>query len=145
MIFQCSTKINKPVSEVYRFTINPDNLPKWLSNIQQIEYTKGCPGKLGCKTRYIYQEKGEKIILEDELIDLTQDKEIKRVLSYMGIKMYLTNHFIDDGNNTMTLISTTDMQLKNFILQCYNWLNKTKIQHQYQKDYLKLKNILEHN
>ena len=116
MIFQCSTKINKPVSEVYKFTMNPENLSKWLSNIQQVEYTKGSPGELGYKARYVYRENGEKIVLEDELVNVIENKEVKRILSYMGVKMYLTNRFIDNGNNTMTLISTTDMQLKNLLL-----------------------------
>lgn len=143
MIFQCSTVINKPVSEVYRFTLNPDNLQKWLSDIQHIEYTKGCPGEKGSKARYICEENGTEIIMEDEIVEIIENKTIRKRLSYKGIKMSLTNRFIDNGNNTMTLISTTEIQLQSIFLQCYNWLNKRHIQHRYQKDYLQLKRVIE--
>ena len=49
-----SIAINKPVSEVFEFTTNPENTPKWIDGIL-IEETNESPPMLGT----IYKNKGQ--------------------------------------------------------------------------------------
>jgi hypothetical protein len=93
-------RINKPVSEVFDFTINPQNTPRWIDFIVE-ETIDGKEIKLG--TRYTNQNKNGKI----NLYELTQF-ENDAVFELQSVPPHYTVKY------TYNSISDTETELEYF-------------------------------
>ncbi len=93
-------RINKPVSKVFDFTINPQNTPQWIDFIVE-ETIDGKEIKLG--TRYTNRDRDGKI----NLYELTRF-ENNKVFELQSVPPYYTVKY------TYTPISETETELEYF-------------------------------
>ncbi len=117
--------INKPVSEVFDFTVNPDNTPKWIDGIVT-EETNETPPKIGT----IYRNKGKGGNRNEyKMTAFEQDKmfELSRINSNYHVRYTFTP--TDDGGCEF---------------EYYEWVDEDELDNTFSQDVLeKLKSIME--
>ncbi len=118
--------INKPINEVFKFTINPDNTPKWIDGIA-VEETNETPPKLGT----IYKNKGESGNWNEyEMTSFEQDKtfELTRINGSYHVRYTFTPidenscefeyyEWVDDGELDDTFSQKVLEKLKRIVEQ----------------------------
>ena len=117
-------RINKPVSEVFAFTLNPQNTPKWIESIVQEEVNE-YPTKQG--TKYRNQNKEGKW---SEYI-VTEFEKDKMFTWIKDDKSYFVRYSF-----TPTDDNSTELE--------YEWPDKGKVDKSFIQEILdKLKHVLE--
>lgn len=117
--------INKPVSDVFEFTINPVNTSKWIDGIE-VEETNETPPKLGT----IYRNKSQSGNWNEyEMTEFKKDKVF--ALSRLNGDYHVRYTFKPTGNNSCDF-------------EYYEWVDEGELDDTFSLDVLKkLKNIVE--
>ena len=118
-------QINKPVSEVFAFTINPKNTPKWIESCDK-EETSEWPVKVG--TVYTNTiKKGE--VFKFTMTELVENDHFSMLGSDNNYHCRYT--YRDLGNNTSEL-------------EYYEWMDHGELEGPFTQDILeKLKSVME--
>jgi len=117
-------KINKPVKDVFAFTINPKNTPKWIDAIV-IEETNEWPPQIG--TIYRNQDK------------TGQWREIK-MTTFEPDKMFV----MSEENGFHIRYTFTPLNINTTELECYLWMDSGELKDTLTMEILeKLKQIIE--
>lgn len=120
-----SIVINRPLAEVFNFTINPENTPKWIEHIEK-EETNEYPPKVGTiyRNRAVGQDWDEYFVsdfIENESFELTSKDGTYHVL-------YTYRPILEDK---------TEMEY-------YEWVDEGVLSNPFQQRLLeKLKSVLE--
>ena len=61
MKYHVEIEINRPINQVISLFDSFENLKKWQPGLQSFEHMEGTPGKIGAKTRLIYDERGKAV------------------------------------------------------------------------------------
>ena len=143
MLTESKVIINKPVSEVWEFFKNPDNLIHWLSGFQKFEHVSGTPGTVGAKAKHHFLEMGKELILDGELIEVVHEKKIVGILDSSMMLNTVSNGFTDLGNDQTEVSLSSDTQFKGFLWKQVGPLMKGEFKRRQEKDLQTLKQILE--
>lgn len=118
-------QINKPVSEVFDFLLNPKNTPLWIDSIVK-EETNEWPVKVGSKYR---NQSREGIWSEYTVLSLDQNESFEFVKGDNNYHVRYTFKNIDDNMTE---------------LEYYEWVEQGNIEEPFTIDLLnKLKSVLE--
>jgi len=118
-------KINKPVHEVFAFTLNPDNTPSWISSIVKEEVNEK-PTKIGT----IYRNKNQ----NGKWSEYT-------VTAYKENELFIFNS--DDGNYSVRY-TFTPVGGNAVEVEYYEWVNQGDLKEPFTIEVLnKLKLVLE--
>ena len=91
--------INRPVLEVWAYFDNPDNLGKWLRGHKEFKHLSGERGQPGAKSVHIYEEKGRRMEMEEEIVRRVEGKEFNGILRMKGImESTIRSQFKDLGD-----------------------------------------------
>ena len=143
MLTETKVIINKPVKEVWDFFKNPDNLILWLSGFQKFEHVSGIPGTVGAKAKHHFLERGKELILDGELIEVTEEKRIIGILDSSMMSNKVTNNFNVLGNDQTEVSLSSDTQFKGFLWKQIGALMKGEFKRRQESDLQTLKHILE--
>jgi hypothetical protein len=121
-----SIDIDKPAKEIFEFTLNPKNTPKWIDFIM-IEETNEWPPKLGT----VYRNRGELSTAWSEL----------EVTEYMQDKVFTMSR--KDGSFRVRYVLTA-LTPGSTRLDYYEWTDKGELSQPFTMEPLmKLKRIME--
>jgi len=118
-------QINKPVAEVFAFTLDPKNTPSWIDDSSR-EETNEWPPKEGT----VYKNTGKNGV----------------VLTFIMTEIVLNDHFalVGDDKNYHCKYTFIDLGNNNTKLEYYEWMETGELEVPFTQDILeKLKTVLE--
>ncbi len=66
--------IAAPMDAVWREYLNPESRLRWMIGLQRREQVTGRPEEVGAQARYVYDEKGEALVMWEEVIESIPEK-----------------------------------------------------------------------
>lgn len=117
--------INKPASEVYDFTINPQNTPLWISSVE-VEETNETPVRVGT----IYRNKGKNGFWNEYSVTQIEANKLFELTSKNG------NYHV---RYTYSIVDTSNSELEYF-----EWVDQGNLEEPFNDAVLgKLKSVIE--
>lgn len=142
MKFSSEIIINRSVKEVYRFTVSPRNLSRWVGDFQSFKAGKGKARSKGSSGTHIYKDSAGILEVNEEVIDLRADKFFKSRLSHKNMDTTLEFKFLDQGGATK-VVTDTHVKLKPAVFNLFSFFMKGQMKKQQQADLRRLKNVIE--
>ena len=142
MKFQSEIIINKPVREVFKYTLDIKNLSRWIDGFQKYKVVSGKARKPGSIGMHIYKDEGGELEVREEVLDIEMNKLISTRLSHKNMETTLNFRFLDQGNATK-IIADTQVRLKPMIFNLAAPFVKSPMKKQQASDLERLKNCLE--
>jgi len=142
MKFQSEIIINKPVKEVYQFTINSKNLSRWVDGFQKFKPLSGKARKTGSLGIHFYSDKEGTFEVQEEVLAHEPEKSLKIHLSHKNMETNLNFRFLNQGNSNK-LIAETEVKLKPLLFNLAAPFVKTPMRKQQLADLKRLKHCLE--
>ncbi len=142
MKFHSEVTINRPVKEVYRFTVSHKNLSKWIDGFEAYRAVKGRNRSKGSKAIHVYKDAAGKLEVNEEVLDLIPEKSFVTKLSHKNMDTRLEFRFLDQGNRTK-IIADANVRLKPPIFNLFSFFMKSRMKEQQQADLRRLKHLLE--
>ena len=109
MKFQSEIIIHKPVREVFRYTLDPKNLSRWIEGFKKFKPLSGKARQVGSVGMHIYDDKEGKLEVREEILAIKAEKNLKTKLSHKNMETTLNFVFLDQGNNSTKLIAETNV------------------------------------
>ena len=119
--------INKPIKDVFEFTINPKNTPTWILSIKE-EIAEEYPPKLGT----IYKNRSK-----------TSNWNFYKVIGFEKNKKFTLS---DLNGNYFVRYTYKELDNNKTKMEYFEWIQKGELENPFTKDILeKLKVVLEKN
>jgi uncharacterized protein YndB with AHSA1/START domain len=142
MKFRSEIIINRPVKDVYKYTVNPKNLSRWVDGFEKFKPLSGKARQVGSVGILIYNDKEGKLEVHEKILALEFGKSLKTHLSHKNMETVLEFRFLDQGNTTK-LVAEAQVRLKPFLFNLMAPFVKTPMRKQQLSDLKRLKNCLE--
>ena len=142
MKFRSEIIINKPLRDVYKFTVNPKNFSRWVDGFEKFKPLKGKPRQVGSIGVHIYNDKEGKLEVKEEVLALHHNQNIKTHLSHKNMETTLDFRFLDQGDSTKIIVEV-QVRLKPLLFNLATPFVKTPMRKQQLADLKRLKNFLE--
>ncbi len=105
-MFEHEIEIDKPIADVYQAFRDPENLPRWLTGLQQTVQISGTPGEVGSVSKQIYLERGRTVEMIETITAHEPGKYFAGTLEGPGMSGTLRVDFADrDGTSTLMRFS----------------------------------------
>lgn len=142
MKFQSEIIIEKPVKDVYRFTINPKNLSRWVDSFEKFKPQSGKPRQVGSIGFHIYNDNEGILEVREEVLAHEPNKIFKTFMSHKNMETTLNFRFLDQGGSTK-LIAEANARLKPMLFNLIAPFLKNTMRKQQLADLERLKACLE--
>ena len=142
MKFHSEIIINKPVKEVFKITVNPKNLPRWVEGFEKFKTLKGKARQVGSIGIHIYNDKEGKLEVREEVLANKSNQILKTHLSHKNMETTLDLRFLDQGESTK-IIANTQVKLKPLLFNLAAPFVKTPMKKQQKADLERLKKYIE--
>ena len=138
--------INCPLETVWRFFDNPDNLNKWLTNLERYEHLSGEPGQVGAKSKQTFKENGRTAVLFEEITERIEQQNFSGIFTAPNMMHSIIEiTFKNMGDESTEVTSCQDMRMEKIIFRLITPLMKGSIQKRQSGDLENLKKAVENN
>jgi len=100
--------VRRPVSVVWKFFVDVDTLRHWLTGFQRFEHLSGTPGRLGARSKQIYNVNGRTIEMIEEITVRTDEQEFSGTLTNEWMVSNIRTVFKDLGPSGTEITSVVE-------------------------------------
>jgi uncharacterized membrane protein len=99
------TTIQRTVEDVARFAADPDNVPRWYTNISSVEWKTDRPARVGSRVAFVAHFLGRRIAYTYEIVELIPGERLVMRTAEGPFPMETTYTWqrTSDGGTRMTL------------------------------------------
>ena len=143
VMFVVSQDINAPLESTWNYTMNPENLPKWIEGLSKIEHKSGEFNSVGSKTAFIYNEGKEDMTMIETITAYEPEKqfafkgEVKDMMSVVSNASFTA---LDSNRTNITIKTTITAESLGMRLFMYNQEGMRK---RSKEQYAKLAELIE--
>ncbi len=138
--------VNKPLTAVWNYSNNPDNLSKWLNDFLRYEQISGdvkAP-KVGDKSKHTYQQGKGEFTMHETIIAYDPPGHIKLFMTSSYFDMEIINEFEAlDSNRTRLFASADFVRIGLMMKVIFFFSSKNKMQVDHETQINKLKALIE--
>ena len=145
MKFQTSIIIHESVAQVFRYTVNPQNMNKWVQGFQQFKTQKGRKRAKGSTALQVFNDNGEVTEVQEEVLENIANQHFAFRLSHKNMESEVHYHFLNQGDQTTKLLVKATIRLKPRLFNLFALFVKGPMKRQQEQDLAKLKKLIEGN
>jgi len=143
MLIENKITINKSLKDTWAFYNDEQNVLKWVEGLKSFKVLEGEPGKVGStSTMTVEAPNGKEMQFVEKVLVLEPEKRFSNHMDGPGMSFTIDARFTGDDSST-TIVSTTDYQPKGFFMKMMMPLMKGQMRKQSQKNFDKLKSLVE--
>lgn len=135
--FVVTQDVNAPLDKTWSYTMNPENLPKWIEGLSKIEHLSGYTNAVGGKTAFIYNEGKEDMTMIETITAYEPEKqfafkgEVEDMMSVVSVSDFKA---LDSSKSNITIKTTITAESFGMRLFMYNQEGmRTRSKEQYAK------------
>lgn len=115
MKYTTEIEINKPIDQVIALFDNPDNLDKWMSELESFEHISGTSGEVGAKSKLIFNMGKKKMEMIETITVKNLPDEFTGIYEVKDIINIVKNKFVKLSDTKTKYITENEFQMKGFM------------------------------
>ncbi len=135
-------EVKKPVDLTFRTFMDAGLMGEWMTGFKKMETLSGRPGEIGSRYRFVFNEDGKDMFVDEEVIQMKENE----VFAFS-----MDNEFLDgtgefrfvEKNGATEVTYLNDTAGKNAVFRSLLALSRSRIKERNQKDFDKLKTLIE--
>jgi len=146
MKLDCEVIIDKPLQEVWDYSNNPDNLPKWLNDFVRYEHLSGDMNapKVGDTSNHTYDQNGKEFVMHEEIVAYDAPRHVKLLMTSSWFDMEIVNNFEEVFPSKTKLFVGAEFVRMGLIMKVMMlFSSKKKMQADHERQINKLKSLIE--
>jgi len=122
MKYTVEVEINQPIDKVIELFDNPDNLKKWMDDLQSFEYISGKPGAPGAKSKLKFKMGKREIEMIETIVAYNLPNEFSAIYEAKGVYNTVAQRFVKITDNRTRLYTETEFEFKNLMMKFMGFL-----------------------
>ncbi len=144
MKYKIKITIDRPIDEVTKLFVNPENLKKWQPELVTSSLLEGEAGKTGAKTRLKYKIGSREMEMTETITEQNLPQEYTATYTAEGVWNLQRNHFEKVGDKKTQWTSYTEFKCSGF-MRIICWLMPRSFKRQSIKNMRRFKVFAENN
>ncbi|MCA9893748.1 MAG: SRPBCC family protein [Anaerolineae bacterium] len=100
MRYSCEITIDRPRDEVIALFEDPENMKHWQPTLKSFEPISGQPGKVGSKSRLVYDMNGRDMVMTETITQQNFPESFSAVYDADNVHNVMDNHFYAEDDKT---------------------------------------------
>ena len=140
--YKITFEVNKPVDQTFKVFMDASLAGQWMTGFKRMETLSGKPGEVGSKYRFVFEEGDEEIIVDEEILVMKENEAF--AFSMENEMLTGRGEFrFKDKNGSTEITYINDTAGRNIILKSVLAIFRSSIKERNQKDFEKLKAMIE--
>lgn len=128
--------------EVYRYFVDPRNLPRWQGNYLKFKAGKGASKRpSGSKSTHVYTDVKGELEVEELVIKNVAGQEFEHRMRAKNLNSKVRYRFLDRGDQTEIVVDN-EVSLKPALLNIFGFFLKSNMREQQAEDLARLRELL---
>ena len=115
----------------------------WLTGFQRFEPISGEAGTVGAKARHIYENRGKKFEMIEEITKREEYKNFSGILRHKSMESTIETNFEDLNQLRTSLTCLVNVEFKSLFFKIFGGLMRNSFQKRQNKDFDTLKAVIE--
>ncbi len=111
MKLKFEVEIDAPIDDVWAALDNPDNITRWMQNLESFTMTSGEPGQPGSTAELVFDENGREVVLKETITERRAPDFMASTYETPSGAVLVVNHFEAIDDNRCRWSSWCNLQL----------------------------------
>jgi len=108
--YETRVVVDRPVDACWRVFADDSRMGEWLTGFKSIETISGEPHQAGSRFRLTFEEDGQQIVFEEEVLVWKEEEEFSFRLEHAMMDSDNTIRFSDLGDGRTEIVSTSEVR-----------------------------------